>query len=242
MRLAAFLLILVTATCAAFAQDEDEDFLPGLNAKYTAGGKTVARIDDDLSFDWGSDAPDTRLSRKRPFGAEWTGKLLVKASGRYTFRAFVAGEFTLELDGKAILTGKTTSPQWTSAKPVPLRPGERPLRLRFRTTDQKARIHLFWSSESFSLEPIPANLFLRDKPYKVLKSAETGRILFDVHRCNRCHRRENDPPSVPGSDLTHVSAGLSRDNLIAKIQNPSQGSTKMKRRPSRHSCSPCRNR
>jgi mono/diheme cytochrome c family protein len=212
------LLILFTAASAAFAQDEDDDFLPGLHAKYTAGGKTVARIDDDLSFDWGGDAPDTRLSRKRPFGAEWTGKLLVKASGKYTFRAFVAGEFTLELDGNLVHTGKATSPKWISAKPVPLRPGEHPVRLRFRTTDQNARFHLFWSSDRFALEPIPSNLFLRDKPYKELKAVETGRILFDAHRCNRCHRRDNDPPSFPGPDLTHVGVGLSRENLIAKIQ------------------------
>jgi len=211
----------------AVAQDDD-DFLPGLHAKYTAGGKTVSRIDDDLSFDWGTAAPDVRLGQPRPFTAEWTAKLLVRKSERYTFHAFVAGEVTLKLDGKTILAGKTNSATWISGQPVPLRFGQRRLRVRFRTTGKTARIHVFWSSESFPLEPLPAHLLFREKPLRDLKAVETGRVLYDVHRCNRCHQRKNEPSSLPGPDLTHVGSGLSRENLITKIQNPSQNSPQAK--------------
>ncbi|MEO2015283.1 MAG: hypothetical protein ABGZ53_13010, partial [Fuerstiella sp.] len=35
------------------AQEDDEDFPPGLLAKYSAGEHTIERVDKVLSFDWG---------------------------------------------------------------------------------------------------------------------------------------------------------------------------------------------
>ncbi|MCH8830774.1 MAG: c-type cytochrome, partial [Planctomycetes bacterium] len=221
LRIAICLLIAIASPLSAFAQpdNDDDDFLPGLHAKYTANGKTVERLDADVSFDWRSASPDPRLSTA-PFTAEWTGKLLIKKNDRYTFHAFVDGSCTLEIDGKEILKGQTRSPKWISGKPAKLRSGERNIRVRFRSTNKTRRIHLFWSADLFPLEPVPANLLFREKPFVKLKQLETGRVSFDVHRCNRCHRRANDPPSLPGPDLTHVVTNLSATELAEKIHDP----------------------
>ena len=47
----------------AFAQVDDDEFRPGLHAKYVAGGKTVERIDPVVAFDWGTTAPLDQGSR-----------------------------------------------------------------------------------------------------------------------------------------------------------------------------------
>ncbi|MFQ5730665.1 MAG: PA14 domain-containing protein, partial [Planctomycetaceae bacterium] len=216
-------LIAAIVTPASAQDDDDDDFRPGLHAKYTAGKKTVERIDPDIAFDWGTAAPDQRLPAGA-FTAEWTGKLLVKKSAAYTFHGYAAGDIALEIDGKPVLTGKRQSPGWLSGKTGPLRAGPRKLRLRFRSTGKTARIQLFWSAERFPLEPVPPRLLFRDKRSDALLRTETGRVSFDVHRCNRCHRRTNDPPSPPGPDLTHVVSGLSPTELTATIRDPQHNS------------------
>ena len=68
-------LALLFGPLSIVAADEDEDFPPGLEARYTVGESSVRRIDNQLSFDWGGAAPDERLPTG-PFTATWSGTLL----------------------------------------------------------------------------------------------------------------------------------------------------------------------
>jgi len=220
-------------TISAWAQELPGGFPSGLHAKYTAGEKTIHRIDPDLSFAWGKHAPDQRLPAG-PVTAEWTGRLLVKKTAAYTFHAYVAGEVTVEIDGQRLLSGNSTSPKWVSGQPVELSAGFRHLRVRYHSGNSFKRAQVFWSAERFPLEPLPPRLLFRPKPQTERQRAEnparhgpqtwdrieTGRVLYDVHRCNRCHRRKNEPLSPPGPDLTHVAAGLSASEIAAKVRNP----------------------
>src|SRR6266481_1126368 len=61
------ILLLLLALCASTknvalaADDDDEDSQPGLVARYTAGDKTIDRIDRDVQFVWGTGSPNARL-------------------------------------------------------------------------------------------------------------------------------------------------------------------------------------
>ena len=57
------------AGASLHAQADDGDFLPGMLARYSAGGKTIQRFDPDVSFVWGAASPDTRLPAG-PFAAD----------------------------------------------------------------------------------------------------------------------------------------------------------------------------
>ena len=199
--------------------DEEEDFPPGLKARYTAGGETIERIDPAVAFDWGKSAPDPRLSGAE-FTAEWEGVLLVRQAGNYTLSAYLQGEVEVTFDGKSVLAGNSQRPRWISGKPFSLRFGDQPIRVRFRKTAESAQVRLFWSSESFPLEPLPTLLMFREEPDSELKAVEQGRVLFASARCSRCHVRDGEESAPAGPALTHLKESIDFSWLVSKLTKP----------------------
>jgi mono/diheme cytochrome c family protein len=217
------LLILLGLFCpfSLFAQtqdEEDDDFPPGVLARYSSGGKMIQRVDPDISFVWGTAAPDRRIP-PGPFEVQWNSLLLNRENNAYRFHVFLDGAVSLTVDGKIILDGKTDRPGWVSSQAVQLGFGEKSLSVTFRKTNTSARIQLFWSSKNFRLEPLPSHLLFRETGNAELNSIQRGRVLFDSRRCNRCHRRDTDSLSLPAPDLTHVAAGMNSEQLLNQIRN-----------------------
>ncbi|MFP6769939.1 MAG: c-type cytochrome, partial [Planctomycetaceae bacterium] len=196
--------------------DSDGDFRAGLVAAYTAGTRTVERIDDDISFDWVQSAPDQRLSTGK-FLARWNGQLLVRQPGRYRLHAFICGKISVGIGGREVLRAEADKPGWYSGDTFELAFGEKRLAVEFAKTAATARVMLCWSSDKFPLEPIPAHLLFRSAPRDDLDRVEVGRRLFAAHRCNRCHQRDNEIVSAPGPDLTAATAATDPAALVARI-------------------------
>ena len=76
------------------------------------------------------------------FRAEWSGFLRVPRAGRYTLR----GEARIRI-GDIELTNA----------PVHLNAGDLPLHIEFNRVPGPARLQLWWESEFFSIEPLPAS-------------------------------------------------------------------------------------
>src|SRR5690606_4918082 len=207
---------------AARAQfDEDADLIPGLVARYTAGDRSLERIVVDLSHAWDVEAADPRLPAE-PFSATWSGNLLLREEGTYTFHAYLQGDVAIELDGETLLQAQRDEPGWVSGEPVDLDFGLLEFQVTFASSLRTvppgaARMQIFWSSDQFPLEPIPPHLIFREEGRPDLARIETGRQLFAAHRCNRCHVRENDPSAPPAPGLFHVTTGLNRHWLKAKL-------------------------
>ncbi len=197
----------------------EEDFPPGFLARYTVGEQFIERIDRAVAFDWSQAAPDPRLP-EGPFSAQWEAELLVRESGKHQLHAFVQGEVEVTFDGTPVLKSQSEKPGWVSGKPFDLKFGDQSLVVRFQKTKPTAQLKLFWSSESFLLEPLPAKAIYRDGGHPKLDSLETGRVLFHASRCNRCHQRENTEPALSAPALTHLNEGTNRDWLVEKIQKP----------------------
>jgi mono/diheme cytochrome c family protein/glucose/arabinose dehydrogenase len=216
------ILTLTTLVSAAHAQfDEEADLIPGLVAKYTAGDQTIERIDVDLSHEWATDAPDPSLPAA-PFTAAWSSNLLLREEGTYTFHAYVQGHVAVEIDGEPVLQAQRDQPGWVSGEPTELDFGLLELNVTFASSlgtvpHGAARMQLFWSSDQFPLEPIPPHLIFREEGRPDLARVETGRQLFAAHRCNRCHVRDRDPAAPPAPGLFHVTSGLNRNWLEAKL-------------------------
>ena len=103
------MLMLLVAFCFPMtkviaADDDDEDSQPGLVAQYTAGGKTIDRIDGDVQFVWGEHGPDARLPAG-PFSALWRGVILIRTEGKHAFHLYLDGEATVTLNGKVVISG-----------------------------------------------------------------------------------------------------------------------------------------
>jgi mono/diheme cytochrome c family protein len=210
--------VLCFAPAAVRAQLDDEQLAPGLLATFTAEEATVRRTDPDVSFVWGRDAPDERLPAG-PFRATWGGQLLIREQTKYTFHAFVAGQVEVRLDGAVVLHGQRAEPGWVSGTPAALDFGFRRLEIRYERGAAQGRLHVFWSSDRFPLEPLPPHLLFLDRAEPDLVLFDRGRTLYDAHRCNRCHRRDGEPLSPPAPSLKHVAVGTNPAWLTAKLRD-----------------------
>lgn len=216
-------VLLIVNSVPKFAQfDDDDDFPPGVVARYSAGNKTIVRIDSDIAFVWEESAPDQRLPLG-PFTANWKSQLLIKREGRYRFHAYLVGAIDVQLDGKTVLKATANKPGWVSGSEIELGFGEKLLDVSFQKTQPSARVQLYWSTDTFTLEPIPAFVFFRDGGNSKLAQIEQGRVQFRSHRCNRCHRRADDPISPAAPALSTVAHGTNFGWLVEKILKPKSG-------------------
>src|SRR5262245_28348998 len=212
------ILLLLLALCdstpsvALAADDDDEEAQPGLVARYTAGDKTIDRIDRDVQFAWGTGSPDARLPAGG-FAARWTGQLLIRTDGKHAFHLYLQGEATVSLNGKPVVSGRKEQPGWVEGDALALDFGEQKIEVAYRKTGDNAVLKLFWSSENFPAEPVPGHLLFHEGARPELNLIERGRELYEAHRCQACHLRENETPAEPAPALGKGGATLSREWL-----------------------------
>ncbi|MDA0831770.1 MAG: PA14 domain-containing protein [Planctomycetota bacterium] len=193
--------------------DEDQN---GLILTLRRGEKTIQRVEDVVSVDWQDRSPDPRLAVGN-FSADWNGRILIRQAGKYRLHQYLSGTVSVAIDGNEIVFGRSESPSWITSKEFELDFGEHDIHIHFEKTASTARIHLFWSSEHFPLEPVSASLFYRDALLAEARQIERGREQFDVHRCGRCHWGEGEtlPPAAPSLELT--ASGVSAEWLLRKL-------------------------
>ncbi len=218
--LAAAVVLVISCPAHAFqADDDDDDFIPGLVARYTVGTKSVDHIDRDVQFDWSVHSPDSRLPTGS-FSATWTGKLLIRTEGKHAFHLYLNGEATIKLDGKTVVSGEREMPGWIAGELIDVENSEPKIEIAYRRTGEQALIRLFWSSEKFSTEPIPPQLFFRDAPRHELDLVARGGELFRAYRCLACHRGEHDDSAEPAPALAKHGSVIDRDWLIDWLVEP----------------------
>ncbi|MGE5194837.1 MAG: PA14 domain-containing protein, partial [Deltaproteobacteria bacterium] len=201
------------SSASAADDDDDEDFHPGLVAQYTAGHRTIDRIDHDVQFVWAARSPDARLPAGR-FSAHWTGQILIRTEGKHAFHLYLQGEATVTLNGKPVVSGRRDAPGWVEGDAVAVEFGEQKIDIAYKKTGDDAILRLFWSSEGFPTEPVPPQLLFHEAARPELDLIERGRDLYMACRCPACHRRENETPAEPAPALTNVAASLDRAWLI----------------------------
>lgn len=195
-----------------------EGLSPGLVARYTAGELSRSRVEADVAFDWGRAGPLPEFSAA-PFTAEWSGTLFVRSDTTYVFSAFARGSVQVLVDGRTVLEATANEPGWLKGPPTPLEFGFLPITIRFAKTAPEALCKLFWSAETFPLEPLPHHLLFHEGDASQARLVERGRVLFDAHRCNKCHVRGDSPPSAEAPPFIAVAADLNPDWLVAKLQH-----------------------
>jgi mono/diheme cytochrome c family protein/glucose/arabinose dehydrogenase len=205
-----------------FAQDDDE-LVSGLNLSFKAGTKSVARSAAGVSFDWSSQSPDQRLSDGR-FDATWTGSLLVQQSGKHRFFAFVDGSVEIRLAGHLVLSGESDKPRWIAGDEFSPDRGLQPFKMTFKKKSKQARVHIFWASESFPIEPLPSQFQFSDSTVKAANATfDSGRSIFSQSRCVNCHQRENATPALDAPDLSRSTAHLKQAWIVDKLQGRISG-------------------
>lgn len=210
----------ILSNAAALAQFDETAELPrGLVARYSVGDRTVARLEESIAHNWEFALPDRRLGRSNEtFKGEWKSQFLVRQEASHQIHAFVHGKVRVEIGGTVVLDAESKTPGWVSGEEFTPDIGFQPLNVQFEKSMNKARLQLFWSSETFPLEPLPGHLFFREKGQPALSLIDLGRSQFEAFRCGACHDDvlpETKRLSAP--DLTRSVSGLSPEWIVKKL-------------------------
>ncbi|MCP4170022.1 MAG: c-type cytochrome [Fuerstiella sp.] len=212
---------ILTLSSVPAVQEDDEDFPPGLLAKYAVGEHTIERVDKSVNFNWGAAAPDQRLPRGR-FTAQWSGNVLARLPGTHRFHVFLAGDVKIAIDGETVLNA---SEQWgfASGRTIDLTAGDHKIAVSYSTPHKsdkpRARLSVFWSSDKFTLEPLPADVLYRDEPSTSWISAR-GRHVADALRCAACHQNNSGLVTIKAPALDRVKGSQSKETLVQRLMNP----------------------
>lgn len=200
LRLVLCCVLAIITRCVCAQDGDDDELIPGLMAKYSAAGKSVEFVESDISQAWDAAAPDERL-QAGPFEAVWSGQILIQSEGAHRWHAFMQGRVEIEIDGRSVLKADSAKPAWRMGDAIDVGVGLKPFRVRFAKLADHAELHLFWSSNSFRLEPLPAQFLFHSETRRDLELIERGRQQFVAYRCGRCHVRENGEPTAPAPSL-----------------------------------------
>ncbi|MCA9054961.1 MAG: hypothetical protein KDA75_14065, partial [Planctomycetaceae bacterium] len=210
--------LLIVTSSRLSADDLFDGLSPGLLGRYTSESQTRARVDRDITFDWGPAAPFPEFSRGEST-AVWTGTLLVKSDTTYQFSAFAKGKVKIEIDGHIVLDAGSEDRGWLTGPETPLEFGFLPITVSFTGSDAGAACKVYWSSKLFPREPLPHHLLFHEQDDTNAQLVERGRVLFDTHRCNRCHVRRDSLISAEAPPFIAIAADINPDWIVAKLRH-----------------------
>jgi cbb3-type cytochrome oxidase cytochrome c subunit len=179
--------------CCAIAnaqEDPDEQpFSPGLIAEFQQPNlPPMQRLETVVAANW-SRRPDERLRSGELFTVTYRGLLEIPDDGNYQLHVHGNGDVRVRLNGKQLIS-QEKSKGWESSAATQLKFGPLPIEVTFTAREWPARIALFWSSDRFEREPIPARALLHEREKVVSTEFEQGRVLARALRCEVCHTAE----------------------------------------------------
>jgi glucose/arabinose dehydrogenase len=136
----------------------------GLTATYYNNidftGTTVARVDPNVDFSWGSGSPSASIGADT-FSVRWTGQVEPQFTGTYTFYTVSDDGVRLWVNGQAIVNNWTDHAPTENSGTIALTAGQRyDIRMEMYENAGGATARLLWSSASVPKAAVPsARLF-----------------------------------------------------------------------------------
>lgn len=214
IRIAMLLSLSLGLAAPVLGQEDDEDnpFAPGLLARYTQGDTGAQRIELSPALAWEQSPPDARFA-PGPIEVIWSGRLLTQGADTYRLHVYGQGQIKIDLAGQTVLEGKSDRLRWFSTAALKLEHDYHPVTIHYRHGDEAKRLRVFWSSDSFPLEPLPAKQLWHEKQLASASAShyERGAQVARSQRCAACH-------AIPGE--AEVLAAPAIDKLYGNIHLP----------------------
>ena len=230
-----FVLLLACVVSTAHAQDaneEDDEFRPGLVGRYEPdGAPAFSRTDRELGLDQSRWSLDERLEG-RPFHVRWTGLLETDGAGKHYFAAYFAGTIRVEVDGQVVLEGKRVTPGWLvgPATQLPTDWLETDIAYRSPAQPQDARLRLYWKGPGYELEPIPERVWSHERLPVEPADEATGRLHWTAKHCGRCHTGPQ-LPEIPIPHLKHARQTLRPEWVVEHLMARKDDSNRYRNMP-----------
>ncbi|MCA8998841.1 MAG: c-type cytochrome, partial [Planctomycetaceae bacterium] len=190
----------------------------GLYGTYqSAGAPAFSRVDTDLMFDWTDGAPAVTVGPD--FQGRWTGQILIRSQKPYRFSSELLGHVTVQIGEQTVFDGRAVEPTYVTGEPVDVPLGFQDLQVTFQSLPQGGMLKLFWATDDFQTEPVPAHLLFHEDDSNGAKLVETGRQLFEAHRCHRCHTGVLDQELLPAPALWGITNGTNPQWIVQKLMN-----------------------
>jgi mono/diheme cytochrome c family protein len=213
--------LLFASDPGAFAIDEDDEPQRGIVAEYSTANAVFSSLQTRVLVDDQTVASDPRIVDGQPLTVRWDGMILIRDAAPVTFHADVSGELQIDIDGVIVLQSDSAMRRFASGNTVSLAPGDHEIAVTY-TSGEQSRLNLFWSSDVFTLEPIPTDVYFLAERQPTLLELEYGRLLTDAMRCSGCHSGlANTKPSAAPS-LERLTGSQSLTTLVARLQDPSR--------------------
>lgn len=200
-----------------FAQDEDEEepYLPGLIAAYSQPAESPIERIEAVASRHGSQLPDDRLQPVKPYTVTWRGLLLIPDDGPHQLHVHGRGNVEVKLAGKSILR-QDNFRDWLSSPAQQLTFGPLPIEITYHPTELPAQFALFWSSDRFEREPVPARALAHDRLKTIPAEFDHGRVLARALRCEACHTPQGQQAGepMPAPALNGLAGNLHREWLV----------------------------
>ena len=204
---------------ATAQEEDDEPYLPGLVAEFRQPkSKSLQRLENVVAANW-TTRPDERLRPGEPFTVIYRGVLDVPDDGNYALHLHGNGKASVLLNGEAWLANQQLA-GWASSRERPLKFGPLTLEIHFTVTTWPARLGLFWSSDRFEREPVPARVLKHAREIGTPNTFEQGQVLSRALRCEACHAppaKINEP--MPAPALDQLTGNLHRAWLVNWLRN-----------------------
>jgi hypothetical protein len=125
------------------------------NADFT--GSQITRTDKTVNFNWGTGSPDSSIGNNT-FSARWTGKIMVPATGKYTFYTRSDDGVRLWVNGQLLINNWTLHSVTDNKAQITLSAGQKyDIKMEYYENTGKAVAKLYWSSATQSKQIIPTN-------------------------------------------------------------------------------------
>jgi mono/diheme cytochrome c family protein len=204
------------------AESAGPELVPGMIGCYAtpanADKPVCVRIDPGVAFDWSDGMPDDRLS-EGDFQVTWEGFVRIPHAGQYQFAARAQGAVRIWFQGRQVFPQSANVAATISADA-----GTHPLRVEYDAPAGKAKIHLLWSSDTFSLEVINPRYLAHDAQGEAGVAEQLleqrGREVVERYGCARCHPIAGvDRSRKPGLPMPHA-AHMNPDWVARWVRNP----------------------
>ncbi len=133
-----------------------------LFADKTFTKRVLMRVDSQVNFDWGADAPAEDMPHD-DFSIRWTGKLRIAKSGKYTF-VLTAGSARMRLGDQMVVDNPKLYLRRNGERfTLDLKEGFHPLCIEYWVGSGQARVQLAWIPPGAAREEVlPAEVLFHD--------------------------------------------------------------------------------
>jgi len=220
-----FAIVIAAVLCVfssyARGQDEFEDDLrPGLMIQLSTPAGNVAR--------WARDVDGSVSQADAATSITWRGLLLIRQEDAHQFHAYVAGKIRVQMGEQVVLDTQRDTAGWVSGPQQPFPLGEQPFVVHYEPADPaQPLLKLYWSADSFPLEPVPHHVLFHEDDSEPQRQAITGLQQLTAANCTGCHTSAISVVPLSRYSLKHVANGRSwlamRERLMRQVADPDQG-------------------